>query len=141
MNHLLDTNVLSELRKGARGHPGVGAWFSSLDPRTLFVSVVALGELWRGVEQIGRRDAPSSAVLERWVLKIERDFENRILPITPPIAKRWGRLSSEQPMPTEDSLIAATALVHRLVVATRNVRDFERSGAAVFNPWEYQLAQ
>lgn len=138
MGFLLDTNVLSELRKEHECHPAVAAWMAGVAAEDLFISVIAIGELWRGVEQVQRRDPPSAWHLARWVRHIEHVHRARILPVTTAIARRWGRFSVEQLLPAEDALMAATALENGLVVATRNVRDFNRSGVVLVNPWDYQ---
>ncbi len=137
MAWLLDTNVVSEFRKGARANPRVIAWAAQTPPEEMFISVVATGELWRRVEQVRRRDAMAAEFLEAWVRKVEHAYRNQILVLDRDIARPWGGLSVAQPLPPEDALIAATALHHDLTVATRNIPDFERSGAKLFDPWTF----
>ena len=133
--YLLDTNIVSELRKGDRCNPGVRNWVADVDDDGLFVSVLVLGEIRRGIELIRRRDEIAARSLDRWLRGLERRFEERILPITAEIADRWGRLALEQPLPPIDGLLAATALHHGLTLVTRNVGHVKRSGSKVLNPF------
>lgn len=133
---LLDTNVLSELRKGARCDAGVRAWVEVRETDDLFVSVLALAEIRDGIERLRPRDPLQATHLENWLRETTTHFDDRVLPVTPEIADRWGRLHRAQPLPDFDRLIAATALEHGLEVVTRNVRDFAGSGVAVVNPWQ-----
>jgi predicted nucleic acid-binding protein len=135
MAYLLDTCVLSELRK-PKAHPGVIAWLAGLQPEEAFLSVLTLGEIRRGIELRRPKDQAAARVLERWLLGLEAHYADRILPITASIADRWGRLSPTQPLPVTDGLIAATALEHRLTVVTRNTEDFTRSGVNLLDPFE-----
>lgn len=136
MSWLLDSNVLAELRKGARAHPSVTTWFASTDEADLFTSVLVLGEARRGVESIRRRDTAAAMALDQWLLRLRETFADRVLPIDEDIADRWGALNVPDPLPAVDGLLAATALVHDLTVVTRNVRDMERTGVRVFNPFD-----
>lgn len=135
MSYLIDTNVVSELRKGARCHAGVDAWFTSVQDDELFLSVLVIGEIQRGIAQVRRRDARSAAALGRWLAQITRAYADRILPITLPIARVWGSLGAPDPIPTVDGLLAATALHHDLVLVTRNVKDIARTGVQHLNPF------
>jgi predicted nucleic acid-binding protein len=134
MAYLLDTCVLSELRK-PNGNRGVAIWVAGIRPDEAFLSVVTLGEIRRGIELHRAKDARAAGALERWLLGLEAHYAERILPITAAIADRWGRLSLTRPIPVSDGLIAATGLEHRLTVVTRNVADFERSGVNTLNPF------
>jgi len=134
MAYLLDTCVLSELRK-PNGNRGVAIWVAGIRPDEAFLSVLTLGEIRRGIELHRAKDARAAGALERWLLGLEAHYAERILPITAAIADRWGRLSLTQPIPVSDGLIAATGLEHRLTVVTRNVVDFERSGVNTLNPF------
>jgi len=131
---LVDTNVLSELRKGDRAHAGIRAWFAGAREAELFTSVLVLGEIRRGIESIRRRDAPSALALEQWLARLASDFADRVLPVDARVADRWGGLNVPDPIPTVDGLLAATALVHDLVLVTRNVRDVERTGVRLLDP-------
>ena len=134
MSWLVDTNVLSELRKGVRAHPGIRAWFADAQEVELFTSVLVLGEIRRGIELIRRRDAPSALALEQWLERLVSDFAERVLPVDARVADLWGSLNVPDPIPTVDGLLAATALVHNLVLVTRNVRDVERTGVRLWDP-------
>jgi len=133
---LLDTNVVSELRKGERAHPGVQAWFDTHAAHELWLSVLVVGELWRGVELVQRRDSASAKVLSAWLEGLTRDYRDRILPITTGVAKRWAELTVPDAVPVIDGLLAATAIEHDLVLVTRNVADVERTGVAWQNPFK-----
>lgn len=135
MGFLIDTNVVSELRKGKRANAKVRQWFAAVDEGDLFLSVLTLGEIRNGIERLRRRDPTSAATLEAWLTQLTATMRDRILPITPSIADRWGRLGVPDPRPVIDSLLAATALVHDLTLVTRNVTDVEYSGAKLFNPF------
>lgn len=135
MAYLLDTCVLSELRK-PKAHPGVMAWMAGIQPEEAFLSVLTLGEIRRGLELRRAKDQAAARALERWLLGLEAHYADRILPLTATIADRWGRLSPHQPLPVTDGLIAATALEHKLTVVTRNTEDFVRSGVSLLDPFE-----
>lgn len=134
MSWLVDTNVLSELRKGTRADTGIQAWFASADDEALYTSVLVLGEIRRGIESIRRRDTASALALEQWLVRLALGFGERILPVDVRVADRWGALNVPDPIPTVDGLLAATALVHDLVLVTRNVRDVASTGVQVFDP-------
>jgi predicted nucleic acid-binding protein len=135
VTYLLDTNILSETRKAGQS-AGVATWIAATPADRLYVSVLTLGEIEQGIARIRNRgDQAQASTLERWLADVEAGFEDRIVPITLRIAAEWGRRLTSQPMPVIDALIAATALVHGLVIVTRNVRDFERSGVQILNPF------
>ncbi len=136
MAYLLDTNVISELRKGARCHPTVLDWLNALDDEDLFLSVLVVGEIERGIERIRKRDPKSATRLRRWLSSITGQFEARILPVTLPIARTWGKMGAPNPVPTVDGLLAATAHTHGLVLATRNVTDIESLDIEWVNPFD-----
>jgi toxin FitB len=136
--YLLDTNVVSELRKARAGRadPGVTAWASGVQVASLFVSVVAIQELEMGVLLAERRDAPQGRLLRTWLEgHVLRAFADRILPIDTAVARRSARLHVPDPRPVRDALMAATALVHDMTVVTRKVADFELTGVRMLNPW------
>ena len=130
---LLDTVVVSELRK-ARPNPRVIEWLRSLREADVFLSVVTIGEIERGIHKV--RDADFALSLTRWLEDLLRFYGDRILPVTPDIARRWGRLSADIGHEGSDLLVAATAAAHGLTVATRNVRHFAPTGVAVFDPFK-----
>jgi predicted nucleic acid-binding protein len=131
---LVDTNILSEIRKGDRANEGVRTWFAEARDEDLFTSVLVLGEIRRGIESIRRRDVPSALALEQWLARVTTDFGDRVLPIDIRVADRWGALNVPNPIPTVDGLLAATALVHDLVLVTRNVSDVAPTGVSVLDP-------
>ena len=134
MSYLMDTCVVSELRK-PHCNLGVAAWMSGIQPDEVFLSVLTLGEIRRGIELQRPKDAKAAASLERWLLGLESHYADRILPITASIGECWGSLCPSQPLPLTDGLIAATALEHKLIVVTRNTADFLRSGVNTLNPF------
>jgi predicted nucleic acid-binding protein len=136
VSYLIDTNVISELRKGDRAHKGVRRWFESLEPDEIFLSVLVTGELRRGIESIRRRDPRAASALDRWLKRVVASHEGRILPVDGPVAEAWGRLNVPDPLPVVDGLMAATAKVHGLTLATRNIRDVERTAVSTLNPFE-----
>ena len=131
---LLDTVVLSELRK-SRPSPKVLTWLQNQQPDQLFISVVSLGEIERGIVKARKSDAAFAQSLTVWLEDLVLLYSDRILAVTAPIARRWGRLSAELGHDSADLLIAATALEHSLTVATRNVRHFKPSWVDVVNPF------
>jgi predicted nucleic acid-binding protein len=135
MAFLLDTNVLSELRKGARAHSKVRAWAAGTVGQRHYVSVLALGEIRRGIEQLRKKDSKQAAALEQWLMRIKQDYAAEILPVSDDVADRWGNLMAVRTLPVTDGLIAATALEHGLTVATRNIHDFAGTGVPVVNPF------
>lgn len=132
---LLDTNVVSELRKSDRADSHVRAWFDDHREDEFWLSVLVVAELRRGVELIHRRDVPAASTLMAWLESTIAGYEDRILPITLEIGQRWALLSVPDPVPVIDGLMAATALEHDLTLVTRNVDDVNRTGAAVVNPF------
>jgi predicted nucleic acid-binding protein len=136
MRYLLDTNFISELRKGDKANRGVQAWAMSNDSSLSALSVVTIAEIRKGIENKRRTDNRQADAIESWLETILVKFAANILPVTIEIADHWGRLMSRAQLPINDSLLAATALQHCLTVVTRNVADFEGSGARFHNPWK-----
>lgn len=138
--YLVDTKVISEIRKQARANKGVLTFFKQAahdDDIDLYMSVVTVGELRRGVELIRHRgDEPQATRLEAWLNSALQEFGQNILPVDEETAQVWGRLRVPHPEHALDKLIAATALIHDLTVVTRNVDDFAGTGARVLNPFE-----
>jgi predicted nucleic acid-binding protein len=133
---LLDTNVLSELRKGPRANARVRAWFAGVASEEIHLSVLVVGELRRGIERVRSRDTRQAASLERWLSRVVTDHGDRILPIDGRVAEEWGRLTAVRAGSVIDTLMAATALVHGLVLVTRNVRDVAWTGVPHLNPFD-----
>ena len=132
---LLDTSVVSELRKRERCAPKVNAWAQSIEPNQNFLSVLVVGELRRGAILKRRTDRAAADALEQWITRLTHFYGDRILPITLEIAQEWGRLSALRPIPPEDGLLTATANVHRLTFVTRNTANVKGFGVAILNPW------
>ncbi len=135
MSVLLDTNVVSELRR-RNGHPAVRAWVASIPLADRHLSVLTIGEIRAGVERRRRRDPQAAAGLDRWLAGLIADHEGRILPVTLEIAERYARLGVPDPIAFVDGHLAATALHHGLTLVTRNTRDVARTGVALLDPWE-----
>lgn len=136
MSLLLDTNVLSEIRKGARCNPAVRAWFEDVADEEIYLSVLVIGEIRRGIEAIRARDTRAAHAFERWLARLVSDFSERILPIDRRVAEEWGRMNAQRARSAVDSLLAATARVHGLTLVTRNVRDVKGLGASFFDPFD-----
>lgn len=135
MSYLLDTNIISELRKGDQCDPNVAHWYALVDENDLVLSALVLGEIRKGVERVRGRDAAKARALEVWLEQVETAFEGRILSVDAAVADRWGRMSAIRSAPVVDSLLAATALVHGLTLVTRNDQDVAGLGATVLNPF------
>jgi toxin FitB len=132
--YLLDTNVVSELRR-ARPHGAVMAWLSAAEEASLFVSAVTLGELQVGIERTRRQDPSKASELEHWVDRVPAVY--RVLAMDIACFREWGRIMDGKPPELlQDAMIAATARVHRLIVATRNERDFRQLDVRTFNPFK-----
>jgi len=135
VSYLLDTNIISELRKGERCDPGLSAWYASVSDADLFLSTLVLGEIRKGVELSRPRDPGKASALERWLAQVEAAFNTRILGVDLAVADRWGRMNAVRPIPVIDGLLAATAQVNGLTLVTRNARDVAGLGAEILNPF------
>lgn len=135
MTWLIDTNVISEVRKRGRCHPNVARWWNGVRREDLFLSVVTLGEIRRGIESIRPRDPVQAATLELWLRGLSEVFARRILRIDVQVADTWGRLTAVRSVPTIDAQLAATAIVHGLIFVTRNTVDVAGLGVAVLDPF------
>ena len=134
---LLDTNVISEVRKGLRCDAGVSNWYAGVIERDLYLSTLVLGEIRRGVElSRRRRDYQQADRLEIWLQTVTGGFAERVLPVNAEVADTWGRLCAVRPIPVIDGLLAATALTFDLVLVTRNISDVQGLGAQLLNPFE-----
>jgi predicted nucleic acid-binding protein len=140
VSFLLDTNVVSEVPK-SRADADVLAWMASVTAADLYLSVLVVGEIRRGVEGLRRRDPAQAAVYDVWLTGLRRDYADRILPVTAEIAEEWGRLNVPDPIPTIDGLLAATAKVHGLTLVTRNTADVARTGVPLLNPFDIDGSQ
>lgn len=131
--YLVDTSVLSEAR---RGRVEARDWLRSVDADQVFLSVVTLGEIMKGITLKARTDPAATVALHRWLEQLRTDHSQRILPVTDAVALEWGRIAALRPQNMADALIAATASAHRKILVTRNVADFEDLGLPIINPWE-----
>ncbi|MDR5778211.1 type II toxin-antitoxin system VapC family toxin [Caballeronia sp. LZ065] len=137
--YLADTNVISETRRLHRANKGVRAFFrqARVDERDIHLSVITVGELRRGVEQLRRRgDAVQAERIDAWLKDVLVEYDGKFLSVNRDIGELWGTLRSRHLEPSVDKLIAATAISHGLTVVTRNVRDFEQTGVRAINPLE-----
>jgi predicted nucleic acid-binding protein len=139
VSYLIDTNIISEVRKGKRCDKHVSAWYASIADDDLFLSTLVLGEIRKGVELARPRDAAKAVALERWLQEVETTFDGRVLGIDNAVSDQWGRMCAIRPVPVIDGLLAATALVNGLTLATRNERDVAGLGATVLNPFKNAL--
>jgi predicted nucleic acid-binding protein len=135
LSYLVDTNVISELRKGQRCDSGVASWFAEVPSGEVYLSALTVGEIRKGIENIRRRDQPRAEALEAWLHELLEAHSDRILPVDAVIAEQWGRFNVPDPLPVLDSLLAATASVHSLTLVTRNLKDVERTGVDCLNPF------
>ncbi|MEX0445333.1 type II toxin-antitoxin system VapC family toxin [Xenorhabdus sp. SGI246] len=137
--YVLDTNVVSELRKirAGKADPNVAAWAENVDAADLFVSAITIMELELGILLIERKDAAQGVILRAWLEQhVLPEFSERTLPVDTAVAQRCARLHVPDRCSDRDALIAATALVHGMTVVTRNVADFQSTGVTILNPWE-----
>jgi predicted nucleic acid-binding protein len=134
---LVDTNIISEIRKGARCHPAVAAWWAGVEDRDLFLSALTLGEIRKGIEGVRPRDPAKAAALEGWLAEVADAFGPRVLGVDATVAEAWGRIAAARFVPVIDALLAATAGVHGLVLVTRNIADVEGLGTRTMNPFEH----
>ena len=135
MTFLLDTNVVSEIRK-PRPNPNVQTWLASVPEADLYLSVLVVGEIRQGVERLRRRDPARVAPYETWLSELLRHFADRLVPITAEVCEEWGRLNVPDPLPVVDGLMAATAKVRSWTFVTRNVADLARADVRLLNPFD-----
>ena len=131
--YLLDTNVVSEARRGSLE---AVTWLRSVNPLAVYLSVITLGEIMRGIALKQKTDPRAASHLAQWLQTLRSDHGDRILPVTDVIAIEWGRIAALRPRGDANGLIAATATVHNLIVVTRNVADFDDTQASTLNPWD-----
>jgi predicted nucleic acid-binding protein len=136
LKYLLDTNVLSEVRKGNRAHPAVRKWWSDTNAKDVYLSVMVLGEIRQGIERLKNKDLEKAREIERWLQSISKTMGTRLLGINYRVADVWGRMGAERTLPLVDSLLAATAVAHDLTLVTRNTKDVIDTGARNLNPFE-----
>ena len=134
--YLIDTNVLSELRKAHRADPHVVEWARTIEPRCMYLSVISILEIRMGILSVQRKDLAQGNILQEWLVKkVLPAFTGRILNVDMDVALRCAELHVPDPRSDRDALIAATALVHKMTVVTRNCKDFQPMGVPIINPW------
>lgn len=135
MSFLIDTNIISEVRKGGRCNARVAAWYASIDDEDLYLSVLVLGEIRKGIELVRPKDPRKAAALELWLEDVGAAFADRTYAIDRAVSEEWGRMSALRPVSTVDGLLASTAKVHHLTLVTRNEADVRGLGAQILNPF------
>jgi predicted nucleic acid-binding protein len=138
LKFLLDTNVISEIRKKDRAHSNVIAWVNATDVRDMGTSVVVLAEIRRGIELKRRHDPSQAKALDAWFEQMRSGLADRVLPVDEAIADQWARVNVPDPLPFIDGMLAATAIVRDLTLVTRNIADVERTGARLLDPFSRQ---
>jgi predicted nucleic acid-binding protein len=136
LSFLLDTNAVSEIRRGR--DPNVRAWAAAVRDADLHLSVMTLGEIRTGIDRLRERDPTQADAFTRWLGDLRKRFADRILPVDARVADEWGRLNAAAVHNTVDSLIAATARIHELTVVTRNTKDFQGCDVPLLTPWEHE---
>ncbi|MEE4278282.1 MAG: type II toxin-antitoxin system VapC family toxin [Halieaceae bacterium] len=136
MSFLIDTNVISEVRKGDRCDPAVAAWWGGVAEGDLWLSALVLGEIRKGVELARRRDPTKADALEAWLGNVIAGYGDRVLPVDTAVAEEWGRMNAIRPVPVIDALLAATAKANDLTLVTRNEADVAGLDVAVLNPFD-----
>ena len=135
MSYLIDTNVISELRKGDRCDPAVAEWWAKVGEDELWISALVLGEIRRGIELSRRRDPQKAKALEAWLEEVVAGFGHRVLQVDEQVADEWGRMNAIRPLPVIDALLAATAKANGLILVTRNGSDVQGVGVDILNPF------
>ncbi len=136
MRYLVDTNIISEIRKGDRCDSRVAQWWAGVGDEDLYLSVLVLGEIRNGVERVRPKDPRKAEMLEDWLERVRDAFVDRILPVDEAVAEEWGRMNAKRSLPMIDGLLAATAKARGLTLATRNIEDVAGTGARVVNPFD-----
>ena len=136
MNFLIDTNIISEVRKGNRCDPNVASWYETIEDASLYLSVLVIGEIRKGIERVRPKDSTRARAIENWLKAVDKAFGERILPVDRAVADEWGRLNATRPLPVIDGLLAATAKVHRMTLVTRNTADMADFDVHILNPFE-----
>lgn len=136
VNYLLDTNVISEIRKGPRCDRNVTDWYAGISDSQLYLSILIVGEVRKGVEKLRLRQDPQARVLDAWLAEVEKAFVGRMLPIDRAVSDVWGVMSAARTRPVIDTLLAATAQVHRMTLVTRDAAAAEGLGVSVLNPFK-----
>ena len=135
MRYLLDTNIISEVRKGSGCNPQVAKWFAAIDADDIYFSVLVIDEIRKRIERARPKDATRARAPERWLGTVLEAFNGRIVPIGHAIAEEWGRMSAKRPVPTIDGLLAATAKVRGMTLVTRDLTAITDLGADIIDPF------
>jgi predicted nucleic acid-binding protein len=135
LNYLIDTDIISEVRKGDRCNLHVAAWYASIGDDEIYLSVLVLGEIRRGIERVRPNDPTQARALEAWLAQVNKSFADRVLSIDQAVADTWGRMDAGRPLSTIDALLAATAKAHGMTLVTRNSSDVANIGVDVLNPF------
>jgi toxin FitB len=135
VNYLIDTSIISEIRKGDRCDPNIASWYETIEDASLYLSVLAIGEIRKAVERVRPEDSTRARAIENWLKAVDKAYGERILPVDRAVADEWGRLNAVRPLPVIDGLLAATAKVHRMTLVTRNTTDMADSGVHILNPF------
>jgi len=136
LKYLLDTNVISEVRKGRRAHSAVRKWWSETKIEDIYISVMVLGEIRQGVERLRIKDPRRAVEIENWLQSITASMGTRLLVVNQKIADTWGRMGINRSLPLVDSILAATAVAHGLTLVTRNTKDILDTGVTHLNPFD-----
>jgi predicted nucleic acid-binding protein len=136
LSYLLDTNVLSEIQKGEQCNEAVKAWWDATDVMEIYISVVVPGEIQRGIEKMFKKNPIRARLFESWLDSVIEEFQGRILSVDMATARMWGKMTSKRTLPLVDSLLAATSMVHGLILVTRNIKDIHDTGVSYLNPFE-----
>jgi predicted nucleic acid-binding protein len=138
VNYLIDTNIISEVRKGRRCDPNVASWYEKIEDASLYLSVLVIGEIRKGIERVRLTDNAQANAIENWLVAVNKAFGERILPVDRAVANEWGRLNASRPLPVIDGLLAATAKIHRMTLVTRNTADIADLGVHILNPFKFR---
>ena len=136
VNYLIDTKIISEVRKGKRCDPNVASWYEKIEDASLYLSVLMIGEIRKGIERIRPKNNTRAHAIENWLVAVDKAFGERILPVDRAVANEWGRLNASRPLPVIDGLLAATAKIHRMTLVTRNTADIADLDIHILNPFE-----
>jgi len=136
VNYLIDTNIISEVRKGVRCDANVARWYDGIEDGSLYLSVLVLGEIRKGVEMARSRDPAQARALDKWLTAVSKAFGERVLAIDSTVADEWGQMNAVRPLPVIDGLLAATAKIHAMTLVTRNIRNVASLDVKLLNPFE-----
>ena len=136
MDYLIDTNIISDVRRGRRCDPNVASWYEKIEDASLYLSVLVIGEIRKGIKRIRPKDTVQAYAIENWRIAVDKTFGERILPIDRAVANEWGRLNASRPLPVIDGPLAATAKIHHMTLVTRNIAEIADLDVQFLNPFE-----